>query len=113
MSLHTDFPELQIGNLCGLFGYTKQAYYQNISRKCVVESKDDLVLQLIQDIRKVMPRLGTRKILHILREKYSLDIGRDHLFDVMRDSSITLIEEHNTVRANISQRSKSMAFFRA
>lgn len=88
MSLRTDFPELQIGNLCELFGYTKQAYYQNISRKCVAESGDDLVLQLVHDIRKDMPKLGTRKILHILHEKYSIDIGRDHLFDVMRDNGL-------------------------
>ena len=51
MSLRTDFPELQVGRLCELFGVTKQAYYQSISRKCDEESNDELILQLVMDIR--------------------------------------------------------------
>ena len=88
MSLRTDSPQLQIGNLCELFGYTKQAYYQNISRKCIAEAKDDITLQLVLEIRKDMPKLGTRKIHYILRDKYDVDIGRDHLFDIMRDNDL-------------------------
>lgn len=88
MSLRTDFPELQVGRLCELFGVTKQAYYQSISRKCDAESNDELILQLVMDIRLQMPRLGTRKILHVLREQYAVDVGRDHLFDLMRDNGL-------------------------
>lgn len=88
MSLHTDFPQLRITNLCELFGYTKQAYYQSISRKCDNESQDDIVLQLVLEIRKDMPRLGTRKVLHLLRQRYDIDVGRDHLFDVMRENGL-------------------------
>ena len=47
MSLRTDFPELRVGRLCELFGMTKQAYYQSISRKCDAESNDELILQLV------------------------------------------------------------------
>ena len=50
MSLRTDFPELRVGRLCELFGMTKQAYYQSISRKCDAESNDELILQLVMDI---------------------------------------------------------------
>lgn len=88
MSLRTDFPELRIGNLCELFGYTKQAYYQSVSRKCELTSQDDVTLELVKEIRKEMPRLGTRKILYILQEQYHVDIGRDHLFDIMRDNGL-------------------------
>lgn len=88
MSLRTDFPELHIGRLCELFGVTKQAYYQSISRKCNAESNDDFVLQLVMDIRRQMPRLGTRKIQHILKARYAVDVGRDHLFDLMRDNGM-------------------------
>ena len=88
MSLRTDFPELRVGRLCELFGMTKQAYYQSISRKCDAESNDELILQLVMDIRRQMPRLRPRKILHILRERYAVDVGRDHLFDLMRDNGL-------------------------
>ena len=88
MSLRTDFPELQVGKLCELFGVTKQAYYQSIRRKSDNESNDELILQLVMDIRQQMPRLGTRKMLHILRERYAVDVGRDHLFDLMRENGL-------------------------
>lgn len=88
MSLHTDFPSLQVGSLCELFGYTKQAYYQNITRKCTAESNDDLILQLVKDIRKEMPKLGTRKIQYLLQQRYGQEVGRDHLFDLMRDNGL-------------------------
>lgn len=90
MSLRTDFPQLQIGNLCELFGYTKQAYYQNVTRKCEAETLDDMVLQMVKGIRKEMPKLGVRKILYILRERHGINIGRDHLFDLMRDNGLLM-----------------------
>lgn len=88
MSLRTDFPELQVGKLCELFGVTKQAYYQNINRKYDLESQDEFILQLVREIRRQMPRIGTRKIQHILREDYSVEVGRDHLFDLLRDNKL-------------------------
>lgn len=88
MSLRTDFPELQVGKLCELFGVTKQAYYQSINRKCDIESHDEFILQLVREIRCQMPRIGTRKIQHILRETYSIEVGRDHLFDLLRENKL-------------------------
>lgn len=88
MSLRTDFPGLQIGKLCELFGYTKQAYYQSVSRKCMAEGEDDIILELVKAIRKEMPKLGTRKIQYILTERYCMTVGRDHLFDIMRDNGL-------------------------
>lgn len=88
MSLRTDFPELQVGKLCELFGVTKQAYYQSISHRCEIESQDEIILQLVREIRRQMPRIGTRKIQHILREDYSIEVGRDHLFDLLRDNKL-------------------------
>lgn len=88
MSLRTDFPQLQVGKLCELFGVTKQAYYQSISRKCDIESQDEFILQLVREIRQKMPRIGTRKIQHILREDYTLEVGRDHLFDLLRNNRL-------------------------
>ncbi len=88
MSLRTDFPQLQVGKLCELFGVTKQAYYQSINRKCDIESQDEFILQLVREIRRKMPRIGTRKIQHILREDYTLEVGRDHLFDLLRNNRL-------------------------
>ena len=48
----------------------------------------EIVLELVRDWRKLMPRVGGRKLYHLLEEDFkSLDykIGRDAFFDVLRE----------------------------
>lgn len=81
-----DYPQKGIGSLCGLFGKTRHAYYDYKWRKLDFELKDEIVLQLAAQIRQSLPRLGTRKMLHLLTPmlaEHQLDIGRDALFDLL------------------------------
>jgi len=48
---------------------------------------EDLVVELVQNERKVQPRLGTRKLQVILKkdfEEAGVKIGRDRFFEVLR-----------------------------
>lgn len=45
----------------------------------------DFIITQVQLIRKAMPRLGCKKIHFLLKEK-GMDIGRDTLFDVLREN---------------------------
>lgn len=50
-----------------------------------MQDKATEVVSLVMGIRRLMPRIGTRKIYHLLEEPLSaLGIGRDKLFDVLR-----------------------------
>lgn len=75
-----------MGKLCRLFGKTRHAYYDHQWRKGAISLKDELVLHLVTQIRQSLPRLGCRKLLHVLRpqlEAHQLKIGRDELFDLL------------------------------
>lgn len=71
--------------LCGLLGITRQKYY----RSCwIMENRRktaDRVVEMVHDIRMSQPRIGARKLHHLLREDLkSLNVGRDKLFDILR-----------------------------
>jgi putative transposase len=80
------YPHFSVKRLCALFGKSRHAYYDQLWRKKDDLLKDDIVLQLVHQIRSELPRLGTRKLQHLLSvklEEHRLQVGRDYLFDLL------------------------------
>jgi transposase InsO family protein len=81
-----DYPDLSKEVLCRLFGKTRHAYYDHLWRSQAGNMKDDIILQEVYAIRKNLPRLGTRKLVEVLRPKlasHHIEVGRDYLFDLL------------------------------
>lgn len=80
-----------IGNLCGLFGNSRQAYYDRRSylyRSCL---EDDAVLSLVREARRDFPRMGVRKLQFYLAPRFAklgVTISRDRLFTVLENHSL-------------------------
>jgi putative transposase len=80
-----DYPHLSWGYLCGLFGKTRHAHYDHLWRSKDYSLKEEIILQLVYEIRKSLPRLGTRKMLFLLGPQlasHGIEVGRDYLFDL-------------------------------
>lgn len=78
-----DYPHLGWGFLCRLFGKTRHAYYDHLWRGQDDSMKEEIILQLVHEIRRSLPRLGTEKTLFLLQpqlESHGISIGRDSLF---------------------------------
>lgn len=76
---------------CYLFGLDRKVYYRKIKRKAIKKAKATEVVSLILEVRKSMPRLGTKKTYHILLEELQLmKIGRDKLFDILRANHLLI-----------------------
>ncbi|MFV8377131.1 IS3 family transposase [Flavobacterium sp. LB1P71] len=76
---------------CNLFGIDRQVYYRRIKRKTIKEAKAIEAVSMVLEIRKSMPRLGTKKSYHILLDKFQLmNIGRDKLFDILRANHLLI-----------------------
>lgn len=54
-------------SLCGLFGYSRQAFYKQQRLQIIEQSRDALILQQVLHIRKEQPRCGARKLLIMLQ----------------------------------------------
>jgi putative transposase len=88
-----DFPKLGIAVLCRLFGKTRHAYYDSLWRKESSLVKEDSILQEVLNIRKDLPRLGTRKLHYLLQNKlesHNIKIGRDYLFDLLSEHKLLI-----------------------
>lgn len=80
-----EHPEIGIQRLCKLFGKTRHAYYDHQWRKQDDFLKEELILQLVHEIRQSLPKIGTRKLHYMLNQKlieHRLEAGRDYLFDL-------------------------------
>jgi len=92
---HTNAKE-GLGILCGLFGYTRQAYYQQRLRNSYHAIKGEIVLEKVKEKRKDMPRLGARKLLHLLRND-GIYISRDKLFELLRNNNMLVSKRKHKV----------------
>jgi putative transposase len=72
-------------------GLSRQAYYQGQQRHAQRERRAEAVVQMVRERRVRQPRLGTRKLHHVLREplaRSGIELGRDALFDVLRNARL-------------------------
>lgn len=90
--------------MCGLFGKSRQAYYQRIKYNYKEVAIAEILLQMIAKERKLMPRLGGRKLLHKLQPRLSseLHMGRDKFFDFLRDSNLLVRRKRYRVKTTFS-----------
>jgi putative transposase len=80
-------PNEGLGNLCALFGVTRQAYYESMEHFKKTSIAHMIVLTMIKDTRDDMPLLGTRRAYFLLKPefiKHGIKMGRDQLFDLLR-----------------------------
>jgi len=62
-------------------------------------SKDEIMLEMTQRIRKDMPRLGGRKLIHLIKEmsEGQIAIGRDGFYNLLRRNGLLVRRRRNRV----------------
>ncbi len=86
--------------MCQLFGKSRQAYYQSIKQNNKAQIDRELVIQLVQKIRQKKKRTGTRKLYIELKnslEAHGIKIGRNRLFDILREHGMLVRERKSKV----------------
>jgi putative transposase len=81
----------RIGQLCSLFGYSRQAYYKMINRQEQDNFEACIVLNEVEIIRRDQPRLGVKKLYKKLKDllpAYGIKMGRDALYDILRENGL-------------------------
>ena len=72
--------------LCGWYGISRQAHDQMLERQQQQQMVDELVIVLVQEVRRRHPRMGVRKLLHVLApqlEQAGVAFGRDRFFELL------------------------------
>ena len=90
--------------LCDLFGKSRQAYYQQSKYIYKEAVKSEILLQMVEKERNLMPRLGGRKLMIRIQPRLpqELYLGRDSFFDFLRDKGLLIRKRRNRVRTTYS-----------
>lgn len=83
--------KVSVRAVCRRAGISRQGYYQGLRRRKVGKQAEQVVLELVRCKRSRHPRLGTRKLHHLLAPEFarhSIKIGRDKLFELLKQHSM-------------------------
>lgn len=74
-----------------MFGIDRQVYYRAQKRTKINKDRAGLVVDFVQEVRRSLPRLGTRKLYYKLQDQLeSLHIGRDKLFTILKANHLLI-----------------------
>ena len=67
--------------------------------------ENEIIIQYVAEQRKDMPRLGTRKLHFLIKksvEAHNIKLGRDRLFNVLRDNNLHIKPKKSYTRTTLS-----------
>lgn len=82
-----------ISNSCRLLGITRQSYYQQhrVNERKAIEQQ--LILQLVREVRGILPNAGGRMLYVKLKDDLSrmgIKLGRDGLFNLLKGENMLI-----------------------
>jgi putative transposase len=81
---------------CILFGIDRQVYYRKIKRRIIKQDIAQLVVNMVLEIRKLMPRIGSKKLYYMLHQDLKiLKIGRDKFIDILRANHLLIVPKRS------------------
>lgn len=82
-----------ISGLCNRAGMSRQNYYSHRKRRTKMFIDEEFILSLVRRERKEQPRLGSRKVLTLIKgelEENNACVGRDRFFDLLRPNDLLI-----------------------
>ena len=74
-----------------MFGLNRQVYYRSTKRSKACRNKAEQVIELVENIRMKMPKIGGRKLYFMLNEPLkTLKIGRDKFFNILKANHLLI-----------------------
>ena len=78
--------EAGLGRLCQAVGRSRDAYYKHQRRTRDDSDEEAAILKAVETIRGKEARVGTRKLVDRLHKHHDTKVGRDRLFDLLRNA---------------------------
>lgn len=103
--MKTNFHHMGLATLCGWFGITRQAYYQENWKEIEVRTESEVLLKEVFKIRENHKRIGTRKLYEMLTpvmQEHQIKMGRDKLFDLLAANHLLIRRRRRNIRTTFS-----------
>jgi putative transposase len=99
---------IRIVELCAHVGMSRQNYYAARRLRRRREVDEELIVELTKRERQMQPRLGGRKLMHLLEEdlkEAQVEIGRDRFFEVLARNDLLVVPKRGRPRTTKSRHS--------
>lgn len=96
---------ISISELCDRVGMSRQNYYAARRLRQRRQVEEALILELVRRERKMQPRLGGRKLRHLLQtdlEEAGVSVGRDRFFEVLAEHDLLVVPKPGAPRTTNS-----------
>lgn len=103
--MKNNFSHIGLAKLCGWFGITRQAYYQNNWVGISTTFVEELVIQQVKNIRKNHQRIGTRKLYEMMQPfmlEHNVKMGRDCLFNLLSANQLLVRKRKRRIQTTNS-----------
>lgn len=103
--MKSNFSHIGLAKLCGWFGITRQAYYQNNWEGISTSLEEDLIIKRVKKIRENHRRMGTRKLYEMLQPfllEHRIKIGRDSLFNMLSENHLLVRKRKRRIQTTNS-----------
>jgi len=97
---------VSVSGLCTQAGMSRQNYYAMRRRRQARAVDEDLIVKLVRCERQQQPRLGGRKLLHMLDETmagHKVVVGRDRFFEVLRKHALLVARKPGRIHTTNSR----------
>lgn len=97
-----------ICSICAHVGMSRQNFYAVRRNRHRQEIDESLIVKLVNRERRLQPRLGGRKLLHLLQpelEQANVQIGRDRFFALLAKKELLVIPKPRSARTTNSRHS--------
>ena len=85
------YPLSSKGVICGLFGYSRQAWYDSNKRQSILQMQEVFILRLAKELRQDHKRMGAEK-LHLLLssalKEHHIKYGRDKFYNLLSEHGL-------------------------
>ena len=95
-----------LSSLCKVFDVSRQAFYRRQKQRIEVLLQEELVMQLVLEKRTDLPKVGGKKLYHMLKEDlqaFKKSIGRDKFFDFLRKNDLLIKRRRSHARTTNSR----------
>ncbi len=91
---------MSMAQVCAHFSISRQAHYQKGQREAERLAENEIVLEMVRQVRRKHPHMGGRKLLFKIQPLLmaeQLQIGRDRMFELLRNADL-LVKRRKTYR---------------
>lgn len=97
-----------VRELCARVGMSRQNYYAARRLRQRRQVDEGMIVELVKRERRMQPRLGGRKLLHLLSPQLAeegVNVGRDRFFEILAEADLLVVPKPGAPRTTQSRHS--------